>query len=101
MAHKGKRVLVYYCPHRAEAKLRFSYMVHTANVLAQCKEMGIVLDAKVEMTVLDDMSEEYLDSHVLPTKPEKSRKFKAPNKPKRRRRYKSKKRDKIDLGGLC
>ena len=101
LKHRGKKVFAYYCPHRAEAKVRFSYLVHTANVLAQCAATGIAFDAKVEMTALDDVSEEYLDSHVLPAKPEKSRKFKGPNRPKRRRKYKSKKRDKIDLDGLC
>ena len=83
-------MFAYYCPSRAEAKVRFSYLVYTAHVLRQCAQKDIVFDARVEMTERDDVSEEYLDSHVMPVS-ERVKRFKGPSRPKRRRRYKAKK----------
>eukprot|EP01083_Nonionella_stella_P081248 223692_1 len=95
----NKRVFGYYCPDKADRKLRFTYSTCKTNVMAYCRSIGLEFYAKVEVTSLNDFNSEYMDYHIFPVK-EKKETFAMPKGPKSRNNKKGKKRKKISLDDL-
>ena len=95
----NKRIFGYYCPEKANRKLRFTYSTCKANVMQYCHDNGIKFYSKVECTQISDFKEEYMDYHIFPMK-DKKETFAMPKAPKSRRRSKTKKRKKVNLDDL-
>merc|ERR1712087_1069357 len=94
-----KRIFGYYCPDKADRKLRFTYSTCKANVIEYCTSIGLDFYSKVEVTSINDFNAEYMDYHIFPIR-EKKEQFAMPKAPKSRRKSKSKKRKKINLDEL-
>jgi len=88
-----KQVFAYYCPEKADRKLKFTYSTCKANIIDYCNELQIDFFAKVEISDISDFSTEYLDYHVFPEKQEKEL-FDVPKAPGKKG---DKKRKKLDV----
>ena len=95
----NKRIFGYYCPDKADRKLRFTYSTCKANVMEYCQNIGLEFYGKVEISSINDISAEYMDYHLFPVK-DKKETFAMPKGPKGRRRSKTKKKKKINLDDL-
>lgn len=95
----NKRIFGYYCPDKAERKLRFTYSTCKANVIEYCNSIGLEFYSKVEVSTVNEFNNEYMDYHIFPVK-EKKETFAMPKAPKTRRKSKTKKRKKLNLDDL-
>merc|ERR1712083_1279805 len=89
----SKRIFGYYCPEKADRKLRFTYSTCKANVIDYCTSIGLEFYSKVEVTAINDFNTEHMDYHIFPIR-EKKEKFAMPKGPRGRRKSKSKKKKK-------
>mmetsp|Transcript_58848 Transcript_58848/g.93579 ORF Transcript_58848/g.93579 Transcript_58848/m.93579 type:complete len:386 (+) Transcript_58848:35-1192(+) len=89
----NKRIFGYYCPDKADRKLRFTYSTCKANVIEYCTSIGLEFYSKIELSSLNDFKEEYLDYHIFPVS-DKKETFAMPKGPKTRRKSKTKARKK-------
>ena len=94
-----KMIFGYYCPEKADRKLRFTYSTCKANVIEYCTSVGLEFYSKVEVTSLGDLKEEYMDYHIFPVK-DKKETFAMPKGPKTRKKGKGKGRKKINMDDL-
>lgn len=94
-----KMVFGYYCPEKADRKLRFTYSTCKANVIEYCASIGLEFYSKVEVTTVGDFKEEFMDYHIFPVR-EKKETFAMPKGPKQRKKAKGKARKKINLDDL-
>jgi len=94
----NKRIFGFYCPEKADRKLRFIYSTCKANVMQYCSSIDLEFYSKVECS-FNDFKEEYMDYHIFPVR-DKKEQFAMPKAPKGRRKSKSKKRKKINLDDL-
>ena len=95
----NKRIFGYYCPDKADRKLRFTYSTCKANVIEYCNSIGLEFYSKVEVSSINEFNTEYMDYHIFPVK-EKKETFAMPKAPKTRRKSKTKKRKKLNLDDL-
>merc|ERR1712129_466076 len=93
-----KKIFGYYCPEKADRKLRFTYSTCKANVIEYCSSIGLDFYSKVEVTSLNEFNTENFDYKLFPFK-EIKKTFAVPKAPKNKRR-KKKSRAKLDLSDL-
>ena len=98
----NKRIFGYYCPDKADRTLRFTYSTCKANIVQYCKQIGLEFYSNVEMTTINDITEDVLDYHIFPVKEKKEEiKKAAPPKSRKKKKGKGKRNSKSNiLAGL-
>merc|ERR1712157_45236 len=76
-----KKIFAYYCPEKADRKLRFTYSTCKANVIEYCSSIGLDFYSKVEVTSLDEFNNTSFDYKIFPISVQKEV-FKMPKAPK-------------------
>jgi len=67
----AEKIFAYYCPDKADRKLKFTYSTCKANLIDFCEQQELEFYAKVEISDAKEFSKEYLDYHVFPVQEEK------------------------------